>query len=1198
MMKVACFGTCASSVAVLLVLASAVARAGEAATAGPVAQPLTSTVVCLDGAGWLLATDPTNAGREERWFETPRPEAKPTTVPWIIQDAFPGYHGVAWYWREFEAPANPHADGRCLLRFWAVDYLAEVWLNGSRIGQHEGGESPFVLDVSDAIRAGAKNLLAVRVLNPTNEPIDGIVLSETPHRNKVIPYRAGASYNHGGIVDSVELLVVPSFRIDDLFARPDTKTGKIRVQARVHHAGQREAAAQFEFSVAPAASGETLERMVLERNLPPGDTLVETELHVAQPRLWELNEPHLYRVTARVRGKESRSFDEHSVRCGFRDFTFENGYFRLNGRRLFLRCSHTGNHCPVGLQLPPALDEAVERLGQAPSQPRVFQHARGSHSEPVPFFHSPDMLRRDLLNVKVMGFNAIRFIAGVATRYQLDLCDEIGLLVYEEPYAAWCLQASPKLAERYDQSLFGMIRRDRNHPSIAIWGLLNETPDGPVFRHAAAALPRLRDLDDTRLVMLNSGRWDLHRGGAAEPPELAGLQFRRTDFGPDPNVSHNPADKPIAGLGITWAPGQLALHPGPAGEFSVVRWTCSAPGEHEVNATFTSIAGRATTDVQVLHNGRPLHDGGIHIGDHGSSSSFTGKLTMAAGDRLDFAVGFGNGHYGGDTTSLAATVRQPDGTLDDAAAQFTLQKNPNGPWSYGWLAAAAQADVATFKAYTVAQVSGAVQPPEQQPVGTLSNPGSTEWEDVLDDQHPYQRVPHTAAVIKTLRTFQGDQNPMFISEYGVGSAVDLWRVTRHYERLGKEHVEDAQFYRDKLDRFLADWERWKMAGCFATPQEFFAQSLRQMAAERLYGLNALRANPSLVAHSLTGTVDQGMSGEGLFTTFRELKPGTTDAMFETLAPLRLCLFAEPLHVYRGGRVKLEAVLANEDALAPGEYPVRLHVSGPQHQRIFEKTVNVAIAKDAPFAIPFFAEDIAIAGPSGRYRFLASFERGGAATGGEAVFYVADPADMPAVNTEIVLAGDDAELTKWLGGRGLRCRQFAAAERAEREVILVSKTPSAFEELWQRVERGAAAVFLTPEVFTKGDQPLGWLPLQNPGSLARLRGWLYHKDEWAKTHPVFDGLPSGGMMDYAFYREIIPDVVFTGQDPPAAAIAGANDASFDYSSGLMLAEYRHGAGRFLLNTLPIREQLSTSPVAERLLRNLLNYAASQVANGAT
>ena len=97
-------------------------------------------------------------------------------------------------------------------------------------------------------------------------------------------------------------------------------------------------------------------------------------------------------------------------------------------------------------------------------------------------------------------------------------------------------------------------------------------------------------------------------------------------------------------------------------------------------------------------------------------------------------------------------------------------------------------------------------------------------------------------------------------------------------------------------------------------------------------------------------------------------------------------------------------MANEDALAPGKYPVRLLVVGPQNQRIFEKTVNVTIAKESPFALPIFAEDVVIDGPSGRYRFLASFERGGAATGGETEFYVADPAEMPTVKAEVMLAG--------------------------------------------------------------------------------------------------------------------------------------------------------------------------------------------------
>src|SRR5258708_1115913 len=80
------------------------------------------------------------------------------------------------------------------------------------------------------------------------------------------------------------------------------------------------------------------------------------------------------------------------------------GYLRLDGRRVFLRWSHTGNATPA---------------------------AEGQVSI------DPDQLRRDLVNVKAMGFNAIRFIAGMANRYQLDLCDEMGLMVYEECLAAW-----------------------------------------------------------------------------------------------------------------------------------------------------------------------------------------------------------------------------------------------------------------------------------------------------------------------------------------------------------------------------------------------------------------------------------------------------------------------------------------------------------------------------------------------------------------------------------------------------------------------------------------------------------------------------------------------------------------------------------------------------------------------------------------
>ena len=188
----------------------------------PSTTPAATPVLSLDGT-WQLAPDPKNIGQEETWWTGPRPEAKPTKVPWIIQDAFPGYHGVAWYWRDFEAPANPFPNGRTLLRFWQVDYKADVWVNDTPVWSHEGGESVFVFDVTDVVKPGGKNRLAVRVLNPTHEPIDGIVLNETPHRNKALPYRSGSAWNQGGIWDSVELLIVPQVRVEDLFVRPDWK---------------------------------------------------------------------------------------------------------------------------------------------------------------------------------------------------------------------------------------------------------------------------------------------------------------------------------------------------------------------------------------------------------------------------------------------------------------------------------------------------------------------------------------------------------------------------------------------------------------------------------------------------------------------------------------------------------------------------------------------------------------------------------------------------------------------------------------------------------------------------------------------------------------------------------------------------------------------------------------------------------------
>ena len=434
--------------------------------------------------------------------------------------------------------------------------------------------------------------------------------------------------------------------------------------------------------------------------------------------------------------------------------------------------------------------------------------------------------------------------------------------------------------------------------------------------------------------------------------------------------------------------------------------------------------------------------------------------------------------------------------------------------------------------------------------------------------------------------------------------MDLLRTVRWYEQIGKPDVEDAQLYRTWRDQYLADWQRFRLGEVFARPEDFFKESIARMAGQRLVSVNAVRANPNCIGHSITGTLDQGMTAEGVWTAFRELKPGTTDAIFDVWAPVRWCLFAEPLSVYRKMPVKLEAMLVNEDALKPGEYPVRLQVIGPDLTRVFDRTITVKIADgpagaEPPMAQAVFSEDVLIDGPPGSYRFVATFEQGAAACGEEIQFFVdVAPDEMPTVANEIVLMSHDKELAAWLTKSGIPHRPYQPGGQASREVILCSGQPTAdpaevFPDLAQRIARGSTVIFLTTDTFARGNDSTGWLPLKSRGSVSGIARWLYHSDEWCKRHPIFEGMPAGGVMDYGYYRELIPDVVFADIELADDPVAGGINASWGYQSGLTVAVYKLGDGQFILNSLRIRDNLGVVPQADRLLRNLLRFASGGV-----
>ncbi len=434
--------------------------------------------------GWTIcAAGPDEAGTQT-WSERRPEQAQAAPVPGIIQQALPEHQGIAWYWCEFTAPARPGHD-RLLLSFEAVDYAATVWVNGHQVGRHEGADTPFTLDITGAVQDGPGNLLAVRVLNPTDERIDGIVLDEIPHGNKsAAEFWPGRSYNFGGILGEVSLRVVRVPRIEAAFVTATLETAEITARINIENVGRETVGQTLAVTVAEDRSGFIAARESRTVPCAPGDTETTIRLTVGDVHPWDVDDPFLYAVTVTL-SDGGPPLDETMVRTGFRHFDVRDGYFHLNGRRIYLRSTHTGNHYPLGQQVPPR----------------------------------PAFVRQDLIYAKAAGFNMVRFISGLGRSDQLAFCDEIGLLVYEEPASAWQLGDSPQMAGRFDRSLREMLLRDRNHPSVVIWGLLNETREGAVFRHAVGALATVRSLDETRLVLLSSGRWDgdLSIGSVANP---------------------------------------------------------------------------------------------------------------------------------------------------------------------------------------------------------------------------------------------------------------------------------------------------------------------------------------------------------------------------------------------------------------------------------------------------------------------------------------------------------------------------------------------------------------------------------------------------------------------------------------------------------------------------------------------------------
>ena len=185
------------------------------------------------------------------------------------------------------------------------------------------------------------------------------------------------------------------------------------------------------------------------------------------------------------------------------------------------------------------------------------------------------------------------------------------------------------------------------------------------------------------------------------------------------------------------------------------------------------------------------------------------------------------------------------------------------------------------------------------------------------------------------------------------------------------------------------------------------------------------------------------------------------------------------------------------------------------------------------------------------------------------------------------------MSTWLGRFFLVPQPFNKTQIG-REIILCGYRPpeaaaEQFAELARHVARGSTAIFVCPETLAEGKDTGRWLPFAQKGIRKEIGQWLYHKEEWARLHPIFAGLPTG-LMDYIFYREIVSCRDWVLPETPDEVICAANNPSIDYKSGLLVFTKKFGAGQFIINGLRIRENLGQNPVANRLLWNMLNYAA--------
>ncbi len=374
-------------------------------------------------------------------YEYDMDRAATATLPqgWVGHDpSLRYYQGLMWYMRRFDAPTLKPGQ-RAFLRFEAVNYSAKVFLNGKAVGEHEGGFTPFSLEVTDTLRA-SNNQLTVGV-------------DSTPQADGVPPPVTDWE-NYGGITRPMRLVITPGTFIDEAWVRL-TKDGKIA--ATVTLDGAQAANQEVHVRVAELGldvTGRTDAKGVLTASAVAPKGLVR----------WSPEKPKLYDVVVQT------GDDKLTDRVGFRTIETRGSEILLNGKPIFLR----------------GISVHEEEFGDNPARTITEAGARALLSEIKDGLHG----------------NFVRLAHYPHSEVTTRLADEMGLLVWSEIPVYWLVDfGNPRTLKLARDMLADNIRRDRNRASIVMWSVANETPiDDARNAFLYQLVGDVRALDDSRLV--------------------------------------------------------------------------------------------------------------------------------------------------------------------------------------------------------------------------------------------------------------------------------------------------------------------------------------------------------------------------------------------------------------------------------------------------------------------------------------------------------------------------------------------------------------------------------------------------------------------------------------------------------------------------------------------------------------------------